>query len=145
MYHLKMEKPMSNTKSARMPTLPELFNDNKSLPLLLQVQVNNRLTSNKLTTTSGNKHLQHLRLLSSNVMMIDLVPTAYVQETTLRTLNAMALKSTTRRKPTSEPLFAALNHLEDSPAVRRLQANVRVAAAQIEERGPRYSRSAGSS
>jgi hypothetical protein len=28
---------------------------------------------------------------------------------------------------------------------RRLQANVRVAAAQIEERGPRYSRSAASS
>jgi hypothetical protein len=29
--------------------------------------------------------------------------------------------------------------------VRRLQANVHVAATQIEERGPRYSRSAGSS
>jgi hypothetical protein len=41
--------------------------------------------------------------------------------------------------------LAALNHLEDSPAVRRLQANVRVTAAQIEERGPRYSRSAASS
>jgi hypothetical protein len=40
--------------------------------------------------------------------------------------------------------FAALNHLEDSPAVRRLLANVRVAAAQIEERGPGYSRSAAS-
>jgi hypothetical protein len=31
--------------------------------------------------------------------------------------------------------LAALNHLEDSPTVRRLQANVRVIAAQIEERG----------
>jgi hypothetical protein len=41
--------------------------------------------------------------------------------------------------------LAALNHLEDSLAVRPLQANVRVAAAQIEERGPRYSRSAASS
>jgi hypothetical protein len=41
--------------------------------------------------------------------------------------------------------LAALNHLEDSPMVRRLQANVRVAAAQIEERGPGYSRSAASS
>jgi hypothetical protein len=40
---------------------------------------------------------------------------------------------------------AALNHLEDSPAVRRLQANVRVTAAQIEERGLGYSRSAASS
>jgi hypothetical protein len=34
-----------------------------------------------------------------------------------------------------------LNHLEDSLAIRCLQANVRVAATQIEERGPRYSRS----
>jgi hypothetical protein len=41
--------------------------------------------------------------------------------------------------------LAVLNHLEDSPAMQRLQANVRVAAAQIEERGPRYSRSAASS
>jgi hypothetical protein len=40
---------------------------------------------------------------------------------------------------------AALNHLEDSPMVQRLQANVRVAAAQIEERAPGYSRSAASS
>jgi hypothetical protein len=39
----------------------------------------------------------------------------------------------------------ALNHLEDSPMVRRLQANVRVAVAQIEERGPGYSRSTASS
>jgi hypothetical protein len=31
--------------------------------------------------------------------------------------------------------LVVLNHLEDSPAIRRLQANVRVAAAQIEERG----------
>jgi hypothetical protein len=29
--------------------------------------------------------------------------------------------------------LAVLNHLEDSPAIRRLQANVRIAAAQIEE------------
>jgi hypothetical protein len=41
--------------------------------------------------------------------------------------------------------LAALNHLEDSPIVRCLQANVHVAAAQIEERGPGYSRSAVSS
>jgi hypothetical protein len=32
--------------------------------------------------------------------------------------------------------LAALNHLEDSPMVRRFQANVRIAAAQIKERGP---------
>jgi hypothetical protein len=41
--------------------------------------------------------------------------------------------------------LSALNHLEDSPVVRRLQANFRVVAAQIEERGPGYSRSAASS
>jgi hypothetical protein len=41
--------------------------------------------------------------------------------------------------------LAALNHLEDSPTVRRLQANVCVTSAQIEERGPGYSRSAASS
>jgi hypothetical protein len=40
--------------------------------------------------------------------------------------------------------LAALNHLEDSPMVRHLQANIYVAAAQIKERGPRYSRSAAS-
>jgi hypothetical protein len=57
MYHLKTEKPMNNTKSVRTPTLPELFDDNKSLPLLLQVQVNNRLTPDRSITTSGNRHL----------------------------------------------------------------------------------------
>jgi hypothetical protein len=41
--------------------------------------------------------------------------------------------------------LSALNHLEDSPAVRRLQVNVRVTAAQIEERGPGYNRSTASS
>jgi hypothetical protein len=41
--------------------------------------------------------------------------------------------------------LAALNHLEDSPMSRHLQANVHVAAAQIEERGPGYNRSAASS
>jgi hypothetical protein len=41
--------------------------------------------------------------------------------------------------------LAVLNHLEDSPAILRLQANVRVLAAQIEERGPGYTRFAASS
>jgi hypothetical protein len=44
MYHLKMERQMSNAKSVRTPTLPELFDDNKSSRLLLQVQVNIRST-----------------------------------------------------------------------------------------------------
>jgi hypothetical protein len=32
---------MNNARSARTPTLPELFDDNKSLLLLSQVHVNN--------------------------------------------------------------------------------------------------------
>jgi hypothetical protein len=34
--------------------------------------------------------------------------------------------------------LAAVNQLEDTPTIRHLQANVRVAAAQIEERCPGY-------
>jgi hypothetical protein len=100
-----MGKPMSNTKSVRTPMLPELSDDNKRLLLLPQVQANNQLTQDKSMTTPGNNPLRHLRLLSSDVMMIHLVPTAYVQETSLGTLNAMALKSTTRRKPTWDHSF----------------------------------------
>jgi hypothetical protein len=41
--------------------------------------------------------------------------------------------------------LAVLNHLEDYSGIRCLQANVRVAASQIEEIGPGYNRSAASS
>jgi hypothetical protein len=95
-----MGKPMSNGKSMRTPMLPELSDDNKRLLLPSQVQANNRLTPTKSMTMPGNTHLRHLRLLSSDVMMIHLVPTDYEQETFSGTLNAMASKSTTRRKPT---------------------------------------------
>jgi hypothetical protein len=105
MYHHKMEKPMSNAKSARMPTLPELFDDSKSSLLLPQVQANNRLTPDNSAPMLGNKHLQRQLPHSSNAMMIHLVPTDYVRETSSGTLNAMALKSTTRRKPTWELLL----------------------------------------
>jgi hypothetical protein len=71
----------------------------------VQVQVNNWLTPDRSMTTPGNKHLQHTRLLSNDTMMIHLVPTAYVQEISLGTSNMMALKSTTHRKPTWEPLL----------------------------------------
>jgi hypothetical protein len=56
-------------------------------------------------TTPGNKHPRHLWLLSSDVKMIQLMPTAYVQETSLGISTTMALKSTTHRKPTWEPLL----------------------------------------
>jgi hypothetical protein len=45
MYHLKMEKQMSNAKSVRMTMLLELSDDNKrSLPLP-QVQANNQVNN----------------------------------------------------------------------------------------------------
>jgi hypothetical protein len=94
-------------------------------------------------TMPVNKYLRRQLLLSSDATMINLVPTDYVEETSSGTLNVMASKSTTLHKPLGAAL-AALNHLEDSPAVRRLQANVRIAAAQIEESGPVYSISATS-
>jgi hypothetical protein len=49
---------MNNAKRARTPTLPELFDDNKSLLLLSQAQlnnqVNNRSTPDRSMTTPGN-------------------------------------------------------------------------------------------
>jgi hypothetical protein len=94
-----MEKPMSNAKSTRTPTPPELFDDNKSLLLLLQVQVNNRLMPDKSMTTPFNKYLQHQPLLSSGATTIHLAPTDYVQETSSRILNETASKFTTSHKP----------------------------------------------
>jgi hypothetical protein len=99
MYHHKMERPMSNAKSTRTPTLPELFGDNKSSLLLLQVQDNNQF-NNRLMTTPVNKHMRHLLLLNNDAMTIHLAPTGRVQETSSGTSNATALKSTTHRKLT---------------------------------------------
>jgi hypothetical protein len=124
--------------------LPELSDDNKSSLLLPQVQDNNRITPVKSMITPGNKHLRHLLLRSSDAMTIHLVPTAYMQDL-LRDFEHDGLGVYNSPQTNLGAALAALNHLEDSPAVRRLQANVRVAAAQIEERGPGYSRSATSS
>jgi hypothetical protein len=41
--------------------------------------------------------------------------------------------------------LATLGQLEDTPAIRYLQAHIRVPTAQVEERGPGYTRSAASS
>jgi hypothetical protein len=57
------------------------------------------------TPTPGNKHLRHQPPLSSDATMTHLVPKDYVQETFSGTLNVMALKFTTPRKPTWEPLL----------------------------------------
>jgi hypothetical protein len=99
-----MERQRNNVKNARTPTLPELFDDNKNSLLLPQVQDNNqlsnRLTPDKPTTAPVNKRMRHQLLLSSDATMINLVPTKYVQETSLGTLSVTALKFTTLRKPT---------------------------------------------
>jgi hypothetical protein len=94
--------------------------------------------------TPGNKHLRHLLLLSSDAMMIHLVPTTYMQDTSLGS-ERDGLEVYNSPQTNLGATLAALNHLKDSLVVRRLQANVRVAAAQIKERGPGYSRSAASS
>jgi hypothetical protein len=109
MYHLKMEKQMSNAKSVRTTTLPELSDDNKrSLPLP-QVQANNQVnnpsTPDRSTTTPGSKHLRHRLPLNSDATMIHLAPTEYVQESSSGTLSAKTLKFTTLQKPTWEPLL----------------------------------------
>jgi hypothetical protein len=76
---------MNNARSARTPTLPELFDDNKSLLLLSQVhvnnQVNNRSMPDRSMTTPGNKQLRHQLPLSSNATTINLAPIDYVPET----------------------------------------------------------------
>jgi hypothetical protein len=99
-----MERQMNNTKSVRMPTLPELFGDNKNSLLLPQVHVNNQfsnlLTQDKPTIMLVNKHLRHQLLPSSDATMVNLAPTEYVQASSSGTLNAMALKFTTLHKPT---------------------------------------------
>jgi hypothetical protein len=109
MYHLKMEKQMSNAKSVRTPMLLELSDDNKRSLLLPQVQannqVNNRSTPDRSTTTPGNKHLRHRLPLSSDATMIHLAPTEYVQDTSSGSSSATALKFTTLHKPTWEPLL----------------------------------------
>jgi hypothetical protein len=105
MYHRKMEKQMNNVKSVRTPMLPEPSDDNKSSLLLPQAQANNRLTPDKSTPTLGNKHLRHQLPHNSDVMMIHLVPTDCVCDTSLGTLSTMDSKSTTRRKPTWELLL----------------------------------------
>jgi hypothetical protein len=75
MYRRKTKRQKNDSKSTRMPMQPELFGVNKSSPLLPRVQVNNRLTPDKSTTTPVNKYQRHQPLLSSGATTIHLVPT----------------------------------------------------------------------
>jgi hypothetical protein len=81
-----MERQMNNARNVRTLTLPELFDDNKSLLLLSQVhdnnQVNNRSTPDRSMTMPGHKHLWHQLPLSSDATTINLAPIDYVTETT---------------------------------------------------------------
>jgi hypothetical protein len=105
MYRRKTEKQMSNVKSMKRPMLLEPSDDNKSSLSLSQVQANNQLTLDKSTPTLGNKHLRQQLPHNNNAMMIHLVPTVCVRETSSGTSSAMDSKSTTRRKPTWELLL----------------------------------------
>jgi hypothetical protein len=100
MYHLEMERQMSNAKSVITPTLLELFDNNKSLRLLPQVQVNNHSTPDRSMITLGNKHPRHRPPLNSDATTINIAPTEYVPETSSETLSMMALKFTILLKPT---------------------------------------------
>jgi hypothetical protein len=100
-----MEKQMNNVKSVRTPMLPELFDDNKSSLLLPRVQANNRLTPDRSTPTSSNKHLRHQLPHSSDATMIHLVPIDCMRETSSGTSSVTNSKFPTHRKPTWEPLL----------------------------------------
>jgi carbohydrate-binding DOMON domain-containing protein len=102
MYHRKMEKQTHSVKSAKMPTLPELFDDNKRSQLLPQVQAFNRLMPNRSMPTQRNKHLWHQRPHSSVTTTIHLVPTDYVHEISSGTSSATDMKFTTHHRPTWE-------------------------------------------
>jgi hypothetical protein len=104
MYHRKAEKYMRNVKSVKTPTPTELFDDNKRLQLLPQVQAFNRLTSDRSTPILCNKRLWHQRPDSSDATMIHLVPTDYVHEIYSGTSSVTDMKSTTHRRTIWEPL-----------------------------------------
>jgi hypothetical protein len=102
MYHRKTEKQTRSIKSVKMPTPPELSDDNKrSLP---QVQTSSWLMSDRSTPMLRNKHLWHQRPHSNDAKMIHLVPTDYVREISSGTSSVMDLKFTTHRRPIWEPL-----------------------------------------
>jgi hypothetical protein len=123
--------------------LQESSGDNKSSLLLPQVQVH-RLTSVKSMPTLGNKHLRHQLPYSNDAKIIYLVPTDCTRDL-LRNFERDRLEAYNSPQTIFGAALAALNHLKDSPMVQRLQANVCVTAALIEESGPGYSRSTTSS
>jgi hypothetical protein len=102
MYHRKTERQIRNVKSEKMPTLPELFDDNKRSQSLPQLQAFNRLMPDRSTPTPSNKHSWYQQLHTSDATTIHLEPTDYVRKTSSGTSSATDMKSTTHRRPTLE-------------------------------------------
>jgi hypothetical protein len=101
----KMEKQTNNDNSVKTPMLPEPSGDNKSSLLLPQVQANHRLTPDKSTPTSGNKHLWHQLPDSSDAKIIYLVPIDCARETSSGISSVTDSKSIIHHKPTWELLL----------------------------------------
>jgi hypothetical protein len=102
MYHRKTERQMCSVKSEKMPTLHELFDDNKRSQPLPQMQAFNRLTPDRSTSTPSNKHSWHQQLHSSDATTTHLEPTDYMREISSGTSSATDMKSTTHGGPTWE-------------------------------------------
>jgi hypothetical protein len=81
MYHRKTERQTHSVKSEKTPTLPELFDNNKTSQLLPQLQAFNWLTLDRSTPIPSNKHSLYQQLHTSDGMTIHLEPTDYVRET----------------------------------------------------------------
>jgi hypothetical protein len=105
MYRRKMEKQASNVKNVRTIMLLEPSDDNKSSMLLPHVQATNRLTLDKSTPTSGNKHLRHQLAHNSDAKITHLVQTDCVREASSGTSTATDSMFTIHRKPAWEPLL----------------------------------------
>jgi hypothetical protein len=90
-----------------MPTLPELFDNNKSSRPLPQLQAFHRPTPDRSTPTPSNKHSGYEQLHSSDATTTHLEPTDYVREISSGISSTTDMKSTTHRRPTWElPLLS---------------------------------------
>jgi hypothetical protein len=88
----------------KTPTPTELFDDNKRLQPLPQVQSFNQLKPDRSMSFLRNKHLWDQRPHSSDATTIHLVPIDYVREISSGTSSVTDLTFTTRRRPIWELL-----------------------------------------
>jgi hypothetical protein len=107
MYHHKTERQMRSVKREKMPTPPELCDDNKRSRPLPQLQAFHRPTPDRSTPTPSNKRSWYQQLHSSDATRTHLEPTDYVHEISSGTWSATDMKSTTHNRPTWElPLLS---------------------------------------